>query len=61
MIDYNNERKMILAKEMILNDEISLVETAEQLGFDNYNYFSRIFKNYYGIRPIAFRKKAREK
>ena len=33
----------------------SLDEIAEQLGFNTYNYFSRTFKKYMGVRPREFK------
>ena len=59
LTDYVNERKMFIAKEMITSNEMSLTETAEQLGFENYNYFSRLFNKYYGTRPLALRKRGK--
>lgn len=52
--DYINEQKMILAKELILSQTMSLTSIATHIGFDDYNYFSRLFKKYYGITPLAF-------
>ncbi len=56
LTDYVNERKMLLAKELILNGEMSLTDISTYLGFDNYNYFSRLFKQYLGITPISLKK-----
>lgn len=57
LIDYINERKILLAKELILNNEMSLTEVSEYLGFDNYNYFSRLFKKYLQSSPMALKRK----
>lgn len=54
---YINERKLRLAKELILNNEMSLTDIAAHLGYDNYNYFSRIFKKYLEITPMELKKK----
>ena len=56
LTDYVNERKMLLTKELILNGEMSLTDISTYLGFDNYNYFSRLFKQYLGITPISLKK-----
>lgn len=57
LTDYINERKMLLAKELILSDEMSLTDVAAYLGFENYNYFSRLFKRYLEVSPLSLRKK----
>jgi AraC-like DNA-binding protein len=42
--EYVNERKLLQAKGMIRNSTLSLQEIATRLGFENYHYFSRLFK-----------------
>ncbi len=54
---YVNERKLLLAKEMIIDGAMTLTDIASYLGYENYNYFSRIFKNNLGITPIALKQK----
>ena len=56
VIEYVNERKMILAKRMIDNREISLKEISETLGFENYGYFSRVFKKHFSAPPAKIKK-----
>ena len=41
-----------VAKELILGREMSLCDVSAYVGFENYNYFSRIFKRY--LKPIWF-------
>lgn len=55
--DYINERKIILAKELILKNEMKISEISAYLGYQNYNYFSRIFKRYLEISPKQFKNK----
>lgn len=57
LTSYINERKILLAKELIRKEEMSLADIALYLGYDNYNYFSRLFKTYQGITPAAVRHK----
>lgn len=52
IIDYINERKMIIAKNMIDNGGVCLKDVAISLGFENYSYFSKLFKKYYKTSPI---------
>lgn len=56
VVEYINERKMLLAKDMIQNGNITLGEVAERLGFENYGYFSRCFKKHFNTSPKMFQK-----
>lgn len=56
VIEYINERKMLNAKDMIQNGNITLGEVAERLGFENYGYFSRCFKKHFNTSPKSFQK-----
>ena len=56
LTDYVNERKILLAREMIQTGEMSLTEIAGYLGFENYNYFSRLFKRYMETSPVVIKK-----
>ncbi len=53
MIDYTNEHKMNIAKSQILWSDAALHDIAASLGYDNYSYFSRIFKRYIGKAPTS--------
>ena len=57
LINYINERKMLLAKELIQNREMSLSSISVYLGYDNYNYFSRLFRKHFDVTPISIKKK----
>ena len=56
VIEYVNERKMTLAKQMIENRETSLKNISESLGFENYGYFSRVFKQHFSAPPARMKK-----
>jgi len=56
LTNYINEQKMIAAKEFVVNSTMPLTEISEILGFDNYNYFSRLFKKHFDRTPINMRK-----
>ena len=61
LTEYVTERKMLLAKQMLdSNEQSSLTEVAKSLGYDNYYYFSRLFKRKFGIAPIKFKKECRQ-
>lgn len=50
-----NEKKLLLAHDFIHDNEYSLAYIAKSLGYDNYGYFSRIFKKRFGVSPSSFR------
>ena len=54
--EYINAQKMTLAKELIQSHTMSLSNIATSLGYDNYNYFSRLFKKHFKTNPTAFKK-----
>ena len=54
--DYINERKLIIAKEMILSTSYSLTYISDRLGYENYSYFSKVFKKQFGTTPRVLRK-----
>lgn len=54
------EKKLIIAKDRLLNSKASMVEIALDLGIENPCYFSAIFKKHVGITPREFRNKSLE-
>ena len=50
-VSYVQEQKMLVAREMILRGEMSLLNIADYLGYSNYNYFSRLYKKYFHYSP----------
>lgn len=55
--EYRLKKRITLAKELLKIGELSISEIALYIGFEDSNYFSRIFKRVTGITPGAFRKK----
>ncbi len=55
VIEYANERKMLIAKDLILGGKLSLQDVALSLGFTNYSYFSKVFKKHFNTSPIRFK------
>jgi AraC-like DNA-binding protein len=47
--------RMKKAIELLQVEDIRVKEVAYDIGFDSYEYFSKKFKNYYGICPSAVR------
>lgn len=54
--DYINERKLFIAKEMILGTNYALSYISERLGYENYSYFTKVFKKRFDISPKELRK-----
>jgi YesN/AraC family two-component response regulator len=56
VMSYFNNLRLQEAKTRLLQQEITLKEAAESVGFFDYNYFSRSFKKTFGITPLQYRK-----
>lgn len=56
-IDYLNKIRIEKAKELLGNEDIKIHEVSEKVGFNNPEYFTRIFKKYIGQTPIKFRQR----
>lgn len=53
---YITHLKIRRAKILLKNNKLKIFEIAEQLGFDNVEYFNKVFKKETGISPGRFRK-----
>lgn len=58
--NYISLLRMNAALPLLLNNEHNIKEIAYKLGFYDDAYFSRVFKNHYGITPGEYRKKRKE-
>lgn len=56
-INYLIEKRIEYAKTLLLNTQLSVKELADKCGFDDYVYFSKIFKDRTGYSPTHFRTK----
>ena len=48
------------AKALLLESDLSVSEIALSVGYNDYSYFTRLFKKELGMTPLAYRKKFRE-
>ena len=48
--------RMKRAKELLLNENISIRDIAYEVGYDDPNYFTNVFRKEVGISPRAYRK-----
>ncbi|MCX7708452.1 MAG: response regulator [Clostridia bacterium] len=55
-VEYVRNVKMEMAKELLKNSTKKIYEICEELGYQNVQYFSTIFKNTVGITPLEFKK-----
>ncbi|MGN7761374.1 response regulator transcription factor [Paenibacillus sp. 22594] len=55
-IEYVTKVKMEQARDLLNQTNITVVEIAEQLGYDNVSYFIKLFRNFAGMTPAEFRK-----
>lgn len=56
--NYISQKRLILAKELLLNNE-SVMKVSEKCGFIDYSSFLRSFRKMYGTTPKDFIKKAK--
>ncbi|EOH97675.1 response regulator transcription factor [Enterococcus pallens] len=55
LINYLTEKRVARGKELLLETETPVYLIASQIGYDNYSYFSKVFKKTTGMSPIDFR------
>ncbi|QUL57167.1 helix-turn-helix domain-containing protein [Paenibacillus tritici] len=55
-IEYVTKMKMERARDLLNQTNLTVVEIAEQLGYDNVSYFIKLFRNFSGMTPAEFRK-----
>ena len=51
------EAKIKKASFLLKNSVLSVIEIASTVGYENTNFFYKIFKKYYGCNPTEYRKK----
>lgn len=54
--EYIRKTRLEKAKELLLQTEKKVYQIADETGFDDPNYFIRIFKQYMGVTPYKYRK-----
>jgi len=53
-----NNLRITEAKNMLRETDITLIEIASQVGFEDQSYFSRVFRNIVGVSPGRYRRTA---
>lgn len=54
-IQFRIRKKLDMAKDMLANGAMNIVEISDYLGFENVTYFARLFKEYEKISPAKYR------
>ncbi|WP_419874643.1 AraC family transcriptional regulator [Candidatus Pristimantibacillus sp. PTI5] len=54
-IQYVTNRRIALAKDLLMETELPVAAVAKQVGMQNH-YLSRLFKRYMGITPVQYRR-----
>ena len=47
------------AKDLLSDEHLKIIDVADALGFDDLNYFSKVFKKVTSMTPSEFREKRR--
>ncbi|RIV34925.1 response regulator [Flagellimonas lutimaris] len=55
-MEYLNRARLSRAKKMLKNSTLRISEIAFSTGFNDANYFSKVFKKHYKLSPTQFRK-----
>lgn len=55
--DYILKQRMDKAKNLLTNTDKKIGEICIEAGISDYNYFSKVFKKYYGYSPREYRKR----
>ena len=59
--EYVLKLRMERAKELLMHEENKIIDISKRLGYTDNHYFSKAFRNYYGVSPSQFRKQYSEK
>lgn len=59
-MEYLRLHRLRHAANLLATDSADITHIAQRCGFDNVAHFSRLFKNQYGLPPLAFRRHKRE-
>ncbi|MCL2842805.1 MAG: helix-turn-helix domain-containing protein [Oscillospiraceae bacterium] len=53
--EFVTDTRMKKAKELLMNTNAKISVVAKMVGYKDQNYFSRVFKKYYGVYPSEFK------
>lgn len=59
ILDYVTKTRLEKAKELLVTSDLKIYDIAEQVGYADTKYFSKLFKKYYGEVPSKFKEKVK--
>jgi|GEM_PF-1906724 len=60
MGEFHRELRMVAGARLLMLTEDSIADIAAKVGFPDPNYFTRVFRQVFGIAPLAYRREARQ-
>ena len=55
-IIYDSDKRLEKSRQLLSETNLSIKEITAEIGYNDQNYFSRIFKSKYGLSPKEYRK-----
>ena len=55
-INFVSDKRLEKSRQLLAETELSIKEITAEVGYNDQNYFSRIFKTRYGLSPKEYRK-----
>ena len=55
IINYITDQRMAEARKLLLNNSVNIETIARRIGYETPHYFSKKFRQYYGVTPSAYR------
>jgi two-component system response regulator YesN len=53
--EYVRDKRMEKAKELLVSTQLPILQIAENVGYPNEKYFSRLFRELEGVTPSEYR------
>lgn len=60
-IEYLNGVRLAKAMELLKNTDMRVLDICYETGFNNINYFNKLFRKWAGVNPLAFRNKSKQR
>ena len=54
MVDYIIKKRLELAKMLLEQNKLSITMISARVGYNNYSYFTKMFKKMYGMTPREY-------
>ena len=58
-VEYINNYRLAQSAVLLINTDMSILEVCLACGFSSSSYYGKLFKQHYGVSPLAYRKHAR--